>query len=55
MLAKGSVFAVRQLLGQDVDADLVFFERGDRQENGPLAQEWNELLEHGHLRWVGLD
>jgi hypothetical protein len=33
-----------------IDADLVFFERGDRQENGPLAQEWNELLKHGHLR-----
>ena len=49
---EGSVFAVRQLLWQDIDADLIFFERGDRQENGPLAQEWNELLEHGHLRWV---
>jgi hypothetical protein len=46
---EGSIFAVRQLLGQDIDADLIFFERSDRQENGPLAQEWNELLKYGHL------
>ena len=34
---EGSVFAVRQLLWQDIDADLIFFKRSDRQEDRPLV------------------
>jgi hypothetical protein len=44
---KSSVLAVRQLFWQDIDANLVFFEASDRQEDGPLAQEWNKFPEHG--------
>jgi hypothetical protein len=36
-----------QLLGDDIDADLIVFERGDCQEDGSLTQEWNKLPEHG--------
>jgi hypothetical protein len=42
----------RQLLWQDINANMVFFESSDRQDDGPLAQEWNELLKHGRLHWV---
>jgi hypothetical protein len=44
---KGVVLAFFQLLGDDIDADLVILKAGHGQKDRSLTQEWNKLLEHG--------
>jgi hypothetical protein len=40
-------FPLLQLLGDDINADLIVLKAGHGQKHRPLTQEWNKLLEHG--------
>jgi hypothetical protein len=44
---KSIILPLLQLLGHDIDADLIVLKAGQGQKHRPLTQEWNKLLEHG--------